>query len=385
MDQIPAGGAEAGGRSGTRDARFEFMRVLCMLLIVVGHSITHSDLADWVQPGSGNYFIMWFVRCLCRVSVPGFVMLTGYFQCRQGFRLRKLAMFLLTVLFYSIINYIVGVTAGRWELTAEYVLWALFPVMSKVYWFPASYAMLLVLSPLLNRAVGAMDRQTHLLVLAGLGLVFTVLAVLMKWAADFSAVNGGFSPMYFLYLYLVGAYLRLYPPRRETSWVRWGLLTLAAAAITSLLVELMETLFRLGGVTAVSPYLLYDLNAFPTVIASVLFFRMILALPPLPRRLGDLSLRLGGLVFGVYLLHDNFFVRHMMWTEWIGLQRLADRWVLWPAMLAAALGIFLGGVGVEYLRQRLTARLGIDGAVARLCARLEDRAYRQAARLTAEE
>lgn len=70
-----------------RNSSFELMRIVSMIFIVIGHTLSWGGVTD-----SANDFlklIIYIIYALIVVHVNSFVLLTGYYQVQSKFKIKK--------------------------------------------------------------------------------------------------------------------------------------------------------------------------------------------------------------------------------------------------------------------------------------------------------
>ena len=114
------------------------------------------------------------------------------------------------VMFYSLLTFFIAWRAGYTELTPNTLLSAVTPITSEGYWFASAYFLLYLTIPLLNRAIrGITDRRSYSRILIIMLIVTSVWPTVFYWS-DPMLVNGGYSYVWFIVLYFLAAYIRLY-------------------------------------------------------------------------------------------------------------------------------------------------------------------------------
>lgn len=366
----------------SRDARYELLRIVCMLLIIASHAFMYSEAVDMLRPGSVNYCLVYYLKHLFRVSVTAFVLVNGYFMCGRTLHLKKITLLWAQTFTYSLGIYLVLCVVGAYSLEPAKLLKAVLPIISRKYWFVSCYVFLLMWTPVLNRAVAALDRRQHLLLLIVLLGVYCVLAPAFYWmgidgtliSGDVTGVKNGLSTVFFIVVYILAAYLRKYRP--EPRFRRWwqnlllyGGLCLLATAGTLLLYRLRGRLPD----AIVDSEMFYAKNSLPLVLAAVCFFRLFQCLPAIKNGLAAAICRVSPLVFGVYLIHDSNLIRHLLWKNWTHLKDYADGAMLWPHLIAAVLGVFCVCCIIEFVRRSAGQLLGINRAIGKASDRAEER------------
>ncbi len=357
-----------------RNASFELLRVLCMLLIILSHAISCGGIAA-VTAGAGlsrNYVLIWIIRAFCRISVPCFVLVSGYFMCCKSLHLRKIVQLWCTAFFYSIVIYLVMCALGVETFSARNTVLNLLPVTTQRHWFVSSYMMMLVWTPVLNRAIAAMNRKQHFLLVVGFGILYGPMADIMRWAFDFTRAADGYSYIYFLFLYLVAAYLRKYPPkapRRHRYVLGYIGLSLLIAGITMLLEQLEGVI----PTSLYTPYVFYNINSVLVLLSAVCVFQWFRTLEFPQGRAASLFLGLGGLTFGVYLIHEHQSLRVFLWNSLLHVSRHALSLRLFPYLACCVVGVFVVCACIEWVRKALFRLLRIDRGISRLSDNVETR------------
>ena len=77
-------------------------------------------------------------------------------------------------------------------------------------------------------------------------------------------------------------------------------------------------------------------------------------------------MRIAPLTFGVYLIHDNEFVRRIVWNEMFDAKAHVTGWEFVPYMLGVVLAIYAVCTLIDYGRERLFALLRVNDRVDRL-------------------
>lgn len=202
-----------------RNSSFEMLRIICMLMIIGGHVImkhhTEFDLH------STDYSISLFFRGAFAVAVNAFVLISGYFGIK--FKWQRLIRLDIQTLFYSIALLIVSVSLGWHAINPQKDFLLLFPVLSKQYWFITCYVILYIISPLLNRWGASLNKKEYRsLLIVGCTIIYVwpTLSYLVN-APQFIG-DAGYGIINFMYLYMLGYYLRCHYDDIYSVRYYWG-------------------------------------------------------------------------------------------------------------------------------------------------------------------
>ena len=145
------------------------------------------------------------IQALTVPAVDIFVMISGYY----GIRHSKLGIFnlLFQTFFYLIIVYAFCIACGvsRFSVTGLKELLMLTPSN----WFLKSYILLYIIAPILNAFVYTVGKHQFKFILIAYYVFMLIWGWLFPKSTDY--IVGGYSPVFFVWLYLFARYIRLYP------------------------------------------------------------------------------------------------------------------------------------------------------------------------------
>lgn len=284
-----------------RSSNIELLRIISMFLICLHHFCLFSNF-QWTSMTPG----LFTVQCLSiggKVGVSIFILITGYFLVNQHISARKVIRFYLQVFFYSISLYLLMKCVFHQPITGDDLRVALMPISNNSYWFATSYLMIYVCSPVLNIFIKSLSKKVHFL------LVFLSVSIWILWYL-YNVNNFNYSEfLWMIILYLTGAYIRLYPPQRFANPLRntgYVILLLSSACLTMYVFNSVNTQYYTNVV-----YFLNLNNFFIFSISLVLFLLFVNIRIPSSKFINTLA----SAAFGVYLIHENNYVRFFLWTK----------------------------------------------------------------------
>lgn len=353
-----------------RRPNFEVLRVLAILGIVVQHFCGHGlngflgryRVGEYAVDEAGDCLAWLFTQSayfLGQAGVNIFVLITGYFLCRRlTWRWRGMLGVSAATIFYTTIIYAVALTCGTAPLEWKDCLDCLMPIPMEHHWFIRTYLALLIIAPLLARAVSGLSRRTFTIILVAL----IVLHSCYIWGKTFS--EGGRDLPWFVVLFLTGAYLRNYMPQ--------AILRHSAALLAAVLVLSLGT-SALAGLIKGRDLILYSPGNNTTVyLEAVLIFLLFVKWKAGGRWAARLA-RLSPYVLGVYLIHDDIWVRNFLWGRLLPLTAAYGHWQALATMIVMCPAVFALCAGIDCLRTRLFRSTGLSAALDRLALRLETR------------
>ncbi len=191
-----------------RNSNFELMRIISILLIILCHIINFGGLYNSC-PNQALRIIFEIVMFMTLVHVNSFVMLSGYYQSKSKFRFSKLLKIIIQVIFYSSVIYFIAVKIG-WidSYNIVTIISNFLPSIVSNYWFINVYIITYIFSDYINVFINKLSQKefkTFLIV------SFVVLSFLPYITGLKFLDNTGYNFFNFIFIYMIGAYLRKYP------------------------------------------------------------------------------------------------------------------------------------------------------------------------------
>ena len=196
-----------------------------MLVIVAHHFVVNSGITQSIDEritfgiGGGYDCIVILFGWGGKTAINCFVLVTGWFMCRQEFRWRKLLSLYIEVKFYRIVIYLLFLLSGYEAFSLKEFYKAVFDVAFNFgKGFSSSFIAFYALVPFMNKFIGILDKKSH-------GELIVVLTVMYSVVPTFF-LNGVFEYIgWYATLYLIAAYLRMYPSKWSESKKTSGLLS----------------------------------------------------------------------------------------------------------------------------------------------------------------
>lgn len=267
----------------SRNATFDVARIIAMFLIVASHFLGHGG---WMNNMSGTNLV--FAKILQSVFYPAvdvFVLTSAYFSCtKTKLNVKKLATLYATVWFYSMLLFTVATASGMIPYNQGQLISSIFPVLTGKYWFFSAYIFLSLLVPFLNIVVKHVSKKQHL-VLAICALILGSLSSDAHILPQFG-IDSGYNLIWFVCLYFVGSYIRIYDVKIPRKFFAIPLLLYVACVV--------------GGYFA--------RVAHASILSSLGAVLIVLFCKHFPIRSKNLSKAItavSSVMFGVYLIHDS--------------------------------------------------------------------------------
>ena len=273
--------------SSKRQSNLELLRLVAMLMVMVCHAIGYVNETDLAGTAGVAKLA---VSQLCLVCVNVFVMISGWFGIKAS--LKGAAKLLFQVWFLALLCFSVFAALGLpVSFKKDLLPYLLF---GYGYWFVVSYLILYVLSPVLNAFAEKASKKEFRWVL----IAFFAAEFVFGFLLDAGHFDYGFSPLFFIGLYLLARYTRLYPDKLFSFNKGTDLAVYLAASVLSMVgFWFGYKWFGMG----------FHLNHYdsPLCIIASLYFLLFFS------KLGFQSRVINWLAvsaFAIYLIHTNSLV-----------------------------------------------------------------------------
>lgn len=329
-----------------RDYSIDLLRIVSMFMIVSLHSVSHGVSA---KMGGVNIYNVWFhfESSICILAVNIYVLISGFFLVKEQFRLSKLYKMVMETVFYSWIILAVLYTQGR-GLGIRSIVSSLMPVSYNQYWFVSAYIGMYILSPVLNLLIRSISQKQLIGIICIFAVYFSIWNSVIPYSQPMGIHRFGQSVMWFVVLYTISAYVRLYvgsnipKPRVALIFIlsivfmnlSW-LLSVGAGAMLGI---------SLSGI--ITEYY-YHYNSFPVLLASVSLFMWFRTIRIENIKLKKMIRFAAPLCFGVYLIHDNPNMRDIVWGKLSNIE--VSKWLPLVSAVYASF-IFIICLIIDYLR-----------------------------------
>ena len=284
-----------------RTSNIELYRIVCMLMIVAHHYVVNSGVLGMVEgfPLTGSFLLvfgMWG-----KTAINCFLMITGYFMCLKQISLRKFLKLLLEYMFYKIVIYLLFLMTGRETLSSSRILETLMPVWNFKDNFTSCFLAFYLFIPFINIMVRNMKKREHRYLLLLFFTCYSVLGTIPGFEVRFNYIS------WFAVIYLMAAYVRMYPAPYFNKAHLWGKITLLFA------IGAMLSVFVMNGLGKISYYFVFDANKpYPVILAfsSFLWFKNMQV------TYSNWVNRIGASTFGILLIHANSdAMRQWLWYD----------------------------------------------------------------------
>ena len=289
-----------------RKSNFELLRIFAIVAIIFSHFNIHSYFspADFTSFNL-NYFIT-NVFQIGVISNAIFCIISGYFLCRSTPKPRKIIKLIAEMYFYSILIFIGVKLFTHHEITIPELKETFLPFPFG-NWYCVMYIYLYLLAPFFNKFIDSLKKEEMKKFLIIMFILFSI----------FPTIVGGpsFSRLaMFVFWYFVGAYIRLYIKEgiKKSKLIKYIAIFFSLEVISVLAIYLVLMMLNKPYLSSLIPYFLV-VNASPLVLGiAVCIF---LLFRELDIKQNKVINRISASTLGVYLIHENIFVRPFIWRK----------------------------------------------------------------------
>ncbi len=325
-----------------RQSNIELLRIIAMLIIIAHHFAGHSEFEFSTNIISVNRLWIQFIHIGGKIGLNLFVLISGYFLIsKQSIKTDKIIKLWGEIFFYSITIFLFFVFFGLEPFSTRELIKHIAPVTFSQWWFASAYFVLYLLAPFLNRLLRSFDKKQYIYFLALLLLLWSVIPTFTGQTFQSNYL------LWFMVLYSVAGYIKIYGLSTKVTSVKLIMLSLVFTILTYLSVVLFDFMGTKISFFGTHATFFYNMQRLPVFVISVLLFS---GFSQLDMGYSKLINTISSATFGVYLIHDNGYVRPFLWKTVFQNASYSDSKLLIPYSLIIIAVVFLGCSMIELIR-----------------------------------
>lgn len=210
-----------------RQSNIELLRIVSMMMIILHHSFFHSGIIEQMgqNPGLVNSYLISFLAIGGKIGVNIFFIITGYFSVLGQVKIEKVIKLIFEVAFYAVVSSIIY-SFIRPEFSWLDMAKTIYHTFSELKGsFIGTWIMVYILSSYVNIVCTNLSKKRYLWLFVILGSYFSLLSIFGS-TYMYSYFSWGVA------MYLVGAYIRLYPVTVRGLWL-WLSIAIGALWLSS--------------------------------------------------------------------------------------------------------------------------------------------------------
>ncbi len=289
-----------------RNLGIDTLRIVSMVGVVFLHVLRHGGILN-LELSPASYLMAMFFEILAYPAVNCFVLISGYvgYKGEDVFpKIKNILSLMFTVIFYSVAIFLVFTLLGVEPFGLGKFVKSFFPITSNSYWFFSVYFGLFLISPLLNMLVQKINLKYAVAFLSAFSL-FIIISIFY----DIFSLQNGYSLIWFIFMYLIGAIVKKFKLNELLSKTWWLIIALLSFMITWISKVALEF-------SSIS-FLEYYINSLvkyvsPTIVLmAVALLCLFSKIKCNPLFIPIISF-FASSAFSVYLIHDNIYIRNYL-------------------------------------------------------------------------
>lgn len=319
----------------TRNSNLEILRIICMILIVAHHYVVHGGFIFGYDVTVNRIFLE-FLSFGGKLGVNCYVLITGYFLSGiKGKRWKSTLKLWIQATVYSLVIYMIALITGVARQNIGILITYLFPILYEVWWFTSIYFVLVLIAPVINIFINSVTQEQFKKSLILMIVISYVIPTLSFFGVTTNMqIN---NTMLFVVLYLIAAYIRKYGIKKN---IKWSELFWTTILIQNIYICVMDLLGIGWDYFAQRAMLLtYDMHSFLLLVMSIALF---CCFANKKEFYNPYINKIAATTFGVYLIHDNPFVRNYLWQKLLHQSTLQEsRWLILHAFVSVIVVYFI--------------------------------------------
>ncbi len=266
-------------------------------MIVILHTLGVGGILSAAQQGSAAANASWFLETMSICAVNCFGLVSGYALSKGHYRRSRLLSLWLRVVLESLLITVAFAVFLRGSVTASNWLNVFTPVIHNVYWYFTAYFALFFFVPYINKMLNSLSNREAASLAVSVVVVFVFLGNCLN--KDIFFLHGGYSFLWILCLYILGACLRRVEIQEKLNKYYFLVGYLLSTAVAW---ALMLYLNLQIAISYTSPFILLS------AVLLLLFFRRLKFTSQKSLKFISMLARTS---FGVYIIHTH----PLIWTN----------------------------------------------------------------------
>ncbi len=340
-------------KNSSRNPGIDALRIISMLSVVTLHILGHGKVLI-TSDSLFEFSVLMALKIIALPAVNCFVLISGYVGYKENNifpKIKNILSLMFTVLFYSITIAVIFKLFTPVHIGTVEFIESFFPTVTGKYWFFSAYFGLFLLSPFLNILVSKSTLKQDIIFL----IVFLLLSTISVFN-DVFLLSDGYSVIWFILLYLVGAMIKKNNLNKIFSGKTWSIIIVCAFFITwlhNIILHFINIPF---------------LREYSDILVNYVSPTVVLMAIGLFDRFSDMkSISCGKLIsflsvsaFSVYLIHDNPYIRKHIISNIHSILENSNALLTIISVLAFTVSIFCICILIDQIRILLFKMIKAD-------------------------
>ena len=325
-----------------RESNFEILRIVAMIMIIFHHLSVHSGFGYSMTEISANKLWIQFIQMGGKIGVNIFVLISGYFLVNTDkIKISKALKLWGQIFFTSLTIYIVFVILGFIKFECKTFIKTLIPIINETWWFASAYFLLYVFSPFLNIILKNIDRNTYKKMICFMVICWCIIPTFIDKNFQFNSF------IWFIVLYCMAGYIKLYSYNWKTTNKRYFIFTGILIILTYLTVIFLDKMNLMISSKNYNSNYLFAMQRLPIFLISLFLF---LGFMKTKIKYSKIINKLATTTFGIYLIHDNSYMRSFLWKDFFKVKNFEESTILIPYSIFVCCIVFVSCAAIDLIR-----------------------------------
>lgn len=301
-----------------RNYDVDALKAIAIIMVITLHYLDKGGVLT-AEEESVNMLAN-ILESLSIIATNVFFLVSGYLLLDSKFKIKRFVELLFCTFFYSLVIGTIVITFVTEQRNLINIIKIIFPIGYRNNWFINNYIAIYLLTPFLN----AFLRQCKIINIKKILIVLTILFSIWGCIPSFHPFNneGGYGLLWSVTLYITGAYFKLTEKSRLKSRSYFKIYFLISICM-GLYGYIMQILVENWGFPTLFNTIFYTYNNPVVYVSSVAFFYSFLVNGTIYRKLLKKFLPIiSTITLDIYLIHDNFLIRDILWKRFFPYSKL---------------------------------------------------------------
>lgn len=335
-------------------------KLFSMFMIALLHVLGMGGITG-AAAGTSSYYPVYLMQNAAFCAVNCYALVSGYLMLGKEIKPSRITELWFEVFFYSVSISAIMMIVYRDLFSARNIVYAVTPIISNQYWYMTSYFMMYLFVPMMNKFADAANKKVFTATIVVI-LVLTTGSLMIK--QDGFRLNDGYSPIWLMIMYLVGAYMKKFNVgAKMKKWLAL-LLYVISSLCSFILCVFSKKLLKIMLGNDIS-YLSYTS---PFVVLSAIFLFIFFSKLKFGKKTENLINYITPAALGVYLIHTHPLVFNKLMKDIaMPLVNHGTSAMIFGSV-AMALAVFIICIVIDLLRIQLFRLIRINA----LCKKLDE-------------
>lgn len=334
-------------------------KLFSMFMIALLHVLGMGGIIG-AAAGTSSYYPVYLMQNAAFCAVNCYALVSGYLMLGKEIKPSRITELWFEVFFYSVSISAIMMIVYRDLFSARNIVYAVTPIISNQYWYMTSYFMMYLFVPMMNKFADAANKKVFTATIVVI-LVLTTGSLMIK--QDGFRLNDGYSPIWLMIMYLVGAYMKKFNVgAKMKKWLAL-LLYVISSLCSFILCVFSKKLLKIMLGNDIS-YLSYTS---PFVVLSAIFLFIFFSKLKFGKKTEKFINYITPAALGVYLIHTHPLVFNKLMKDIaMPLVNHGTAAMIFGS-IAMALAVFIICIVIDLLRIQLFRLIRINA----LCKKLD--------------